>query len=80
MIDGLHALSHWERCVVHVRDYARSLADSKVNASAVEGLLQSFLDAPAFYADWRSNLLRFGINVFERRRAGREIDDGRPAP
>jgi hypothetical protein len=44
---------HWERCVADVTSYAKGL---RCNEQAVDGLLWSYLQRPAFYPEWRHKL------------------------
>lgn len=52
---------HWLKCVEAVSSYADALIGSikaeRMNASSFEGLIRSYLEAPAFYPEWREPLL-----------------------
>jgi hypothetical protein len=53
-------MSHWEQCRARVLAHADVLwsrvAARKLNASAVDGLLWSYLNQPAYYAEWQIEL------------------------
>jgi hypothetical protein len=55
----LHQPTHYEICAEHVAEHASQLARQvradKLNASAFEGLIDSYLDQPA-YRDCRAKL------------------------
>nr|WP_278422965.1 hypothetical protein [Brucella anthropi]DAM62859.1 MAG TPA: hypothetical protein [Caudoviricetes sp.] len=53
--------NHYNACLQSVLNYANSLGDAvrkkRLNASACERLIRSFLDQPAYYPEWRRQLL-----------------------
>lgn len=51
-------MDHWDRCVADVVRYARSI---RANPGAVEGIVRAYLNAPAFYPEWRRELLRIAM-------------------
>jgi hypothetical protein len=64
---------HFERCKAHALGHADVLIGrirmGQINASAFEGLMESFLDLPT-YRDYRAKLLALAKTRF----------DGRPRP
>lgn len=63
--------SHWTACCARVINRADSLADAirkgTMNASAWEGVMESFIDQPAYPREWHADLL----DVARERIAGR---------
>ncbi len=53
---------HWRGCLESIMTRADALWDAvkagKLNESAVDGLLRSHLDQPAFYPEWKDDLHR----------------------
>lgn len=52
---------HWDACLAQARAHADHLmaavSKGELNASAVHNLMRGFLDQPAYYPEWRSQLL-----------------------
>lgn len=53
--------SHWSQCVMHARAYARKIAQTR----NPETLLAAYLNAPAFYPEWRKELGRIGLEYIQ---------------
>lgn len=56
---------HWDRCVANAKAHAEALyarvRSGEINGSAVYGLMRGFLEAPAYYPEWRGELLRLSV-------------------
>ena len=48
-------MTRYEECLQHVMEYVRSL---RCNPSAVEGLVRSFVEQPAYDVTFREQLVR----------------------
>ena len=72
--------SHYDQCKRDVLRYADGLLEAtkkkrgRLNPSAISGLIDSYLNQPAFYVDWRDELHRIGME-----HCG-QTDDGDPLP
>lgn len=58
-------MSHYDRCRALVLGHADELIEAikagRLNAAAFEGLMCSYLDHPAFWPDWREQLLALAL-------------------
>jgi hypothetical protein len=54
--------THWDQCLAQAMAHADHLFErvkkGEINGSAVHNLMRGFLDQPAFYPEWRLELLR----------------------
>lgn len=61
---------HYDKCVESVKRRAAELADARkagrINETAHYRLLEGHIDAPAFYPEWRGDLLALGVEEYER--------------
>lgn len=61
--------NHYNACLNNVLSYAKGLRDAvskkRLNAGACEGLITSFLKQPAYYPEWRSQLLKEALKEIE---------------
>ena len=51
-------MTRYEECLAHVMAYATYLRLSDVNPSAIEGLIRSYVDQPAYDYIFREKLIR----------------------
>lgn len=58
-------MSYFNQCKRSVLNFADGLADAvragRMHASAVEGRIESFLDQPAYYPEWRQVLFNLAM-------------------
>lgn len=52
-------MTRYEECLIHVRAYAEGLrANPRLNPTAIEGLVRSYVGQPAFDETFREQLIR----------------------
>lgn len=58
---------YYDKCrrsvVAHAEVLQARVKGGQINAGAVPGLLEGFLDQPCFYPEWRADLLAAGLAV-----------------
>lgn len=51
-------MTRYEDCLHAVKGYVRNLRETRTNESAIEGLVRSYVDQPAYDITFRESLVR----------------------
>lgn len=61
------ALTNHKRDVVnYAKELGHAVSDRKLNRSAVDGLIESYVDHPRFYKSERPELIELGITTVDK--------------